>query len=153
MKQYACNIKSQHFPLIPKELEDQLRKGDEAVIKEYESKTLWYNSKAKPVIQESEQQATERQRFNKLSARWKKATWHFSLERQQVSNRTFHEILVMGESAIPFILEDIQKEPIQGWFYALELLSDEDHQTDKLSLDDLIKYWVKWGKEKGYISK
>jgi hypothetical protein len=150
MEKYSCNIKSQHLPLLSRDLEEQFRKGDEAVIKEYAPKKMfWYDTKPTPATQ----QKTERQRFNELSAKWKKATWHFSLERQQVSHRTFHKILVMGDPAIPFILEDIQKEPIQGWFYALELLSDEDHQTGELSLDDLIKYWVKWGKEKGYTSK
>ncbi len=152
MKPFTCTIKSKHFPKISKELDEKFRKGDESIIKQY-GKSLWYNSQAMPVIQESKQQRTERQRFNELSANWKKATWHFSLERQQIAHRTFHKILTMGDPAIPFILEDIQKEPIQGWFYALELLSGEDHQTARLSLDGLVDYWVKWGKEKGYISK
>ena len=93
-----------------------------------------------------------KQEFATLAKTWKKATAHFSLVRQQITHISFLRIIALGEKVIPFILEELKREPMQGWFTALQAISNEDNIDLKASsYKEAIECWVNWGKDKGYL--
>ena len=64
-------------------------------------------------------------KFLRLSNEWKRDTGHLSLISQIAAHPSYHDIIAMGESAIPLILRDLETEP-NHWFSALSAIADAE---------------------------
>ena len=89
------------------------------------------------------------ERFLRLSTEWKRDTGHLSLVSQIAAHPSYQSIIAMGESAIPFILRDLEKEP-SHWFSALSAIADEGPEIpvhEKGDVGAISEAWIKWGNE------
>lgn len=91
-------------------------------------------------------------RFHNLTEKWKEETLLTSSVNEIESNKSYLEIIDMGEKALPLIFQDLKSEP-KFWFSALEKITGYN-PVDK-SHRGIIKFmtedWLKWGEEHGYI--
>jgi hypothetical protein len=91
-------------------------------------------------------------KFHNLAKKWKEETLITSSVSEIVSNRSYLDIIDMGEKILPLIFQDLKSDPA-FWFCALEKLTgcnpiEKSHRGFiKLMKED----WLKWGKENGYI--
>ena len=67
----------------------------------------------------------------------------------------YQAIIAMGESAIPYILEDMRREPVADWFWALGFIArhlsppNTDNIAGKVKL--MAKEWIQWGIDRGFL--
>lgn len=87
--------------------------------------------------------------FDGLAEEWKSATWHISSVRRRISHPAYLKIIGMGKEALPFIFDDMRKEPAH-WFWALEAITRENVAPDCTSLREVHEAWLDWGKAHGY---
>jgi hypothetical protein len=90
--------------------------------------------------------------FNKLSTQWKSETQHLSSMHKIVENPNYQEIIAMGEVALPFIFQSLQKSP-DHWFYALREITGDNpiKSEDAGNLPKMTQSWLNWAYEKGYL--
>ena len=95
--------------------------------------------------------AETRQRFRRLASQWKEESRFLSNTAQMAMLRPYQAIIGMGESALPFILEELEREPDQ-WFWALQMITDSDpvRPEDKGNFRKMSKAWIEWGEQQGY---
>ena len=98
-----------------------------------------------------------RERFQRLKKQWKDETGHWSMMSCIVSNPAYQEIIEMGNDALPFIFEELERDP-DWWFHALHMITktipsregieeDEWLGVVKLDLEKLTEVWLKWWKD------
>lgn len=65
---------------------------------------------------------------------------------------TYQQIIGMGECAVPFILEELRREP-DLWFWALKSITGSDPVPPELAgnIDEMARCWVEWGLAEGLI--
>jgi hypothetical protein len=66
-----------------------------------------------------------RGRFQRLAAEWKEQSRYLSNTAQMAMLKPYQRIIGMGLPAVPFILEELRREPNQ-WFWALEAITEEN---------------------------
>lgn len=89
-------------------------------------------------------------KFRSLATQWSRDTEHLSSVKKAIMNRSYQRILTLGEKAIPCILREMEHNP-DHWFYALEIISDENPVSPEDDFDGAVAAWLSWGKVKGYI--
>ena len=94
-------------------------------------------------------QAKLRKLFEAFAEEWKSDTWHISSVRKRISHPAYLKIIGMGKDALPFIFDDMRKEP-SHWFWALEAITREDLAPNATSLTEVHDAWLEWGKSHGY---
>src|SRR5437764_8781182 len=91
--------------------------------------------------------AEVRDRFERLAREWKERSRYLSNTAQMAMLKPYQRIIGMGEQAIPFILQELQREPDQ-WFWALEMITEENpippEAAGKVRL--MAQAWIEWGK-------
>jgi hypothetical protein len=87
--------------------------------------------------------------FNELAKIWRDETWHSSSLRRRVSHPAYLKIIGIGTPAIPWILEELRKEP-DYWFAALEAITREDPAPYTDGASRLRDAWLAWGERRGY---
>ena len=92
-------------------------------------------------------------RFNALAERWKLETGHLSNLAKSFKHPAYREILAMGTSAIPLILNDIRQNGPYHWFDALNALTGEnpvpsEHMGD---VSKMTEAWMQWGMDHGHL--
>jgi hypothetical protein len=94
-----------------------------------------------------EQQAT----FHTLVERWKKETAHQSNVAKRALHPAYQEIIGMGESAVSLLLEELRRDPDDG-FWALHAITGANHvpAASRGNLHAMAAAWLQWGREKGY---
>jgi len=92
-------------------------------------------------------------KFARLSQEWKADRHASSLARDLVSRPAYLRIIGMGRDALPLILQELAKAP-DHWFVALKAIADEDpvRPESRGRMRDMTEAWLKWGREKGYVS-
>ena len=107
------------------------------------------NHSAEPTVQEE----LTRERFHRLANEWKERSRFLSNTAQIAMLPSYQRIIGMGLAAVPFILEELQREPRQ-WFWALEAITEANpvppEAAGKVRL--MAQVWIDWGKQQGYIS-
>ena len=107
-----------------------------------------YGQYADGVVVEQE----DRERFAKLADHWERETVFLSFTDQVIAHPAHREIVNMGESAIPLILERMNA---RGglWFHALKEITGENpvKQGDRGKVPVMQETWLKWGEANGYI--
>jgi hypothetical protein len=64
----------------------------------------------------------------------------------------YQQIIGMGEEAIPFILQELQKKTAH-WFWALKSITGEDPvpSNQRGRMDQMRDAWLRWGNKQGYL--
>jgi hypothetical protein len=98
-------------------------------------------------------QMSTQERFQRLAAEWKQQSRYLSNTAQMAMLKPYQRIIGMGSSAIPLILEELQREPDQ-WFWALEAITEEDPvpPQDAGKVRAMAQAWIEWGKQRGYLA-
>ena len=93
-------------------------------------------------------------RFQRLAAEWKQQSRYLSNTAQMAMLRPYQRIIGMGWSAVPLILEELQREPDQ-WFWALEAITEVDPvpPEDTGEVRSMAQAWIEWGKRQGYLGR
>ncbi len=86
-----------------------------------------------------------RQRFKELAEQWHQETDHLSSITDIVLNFNYQRIIGMGSSAMPLILEELQKSG-GHWFWALRAISGEEpvDAADRGNASKMKEAWVNW---------
>lgn len=94
-----------------------------------------------------------RERFVRHAAQWKAESVHMSNVAQMALLKSYQSIIGMGDSAVPLLLEELQREP-DNWFWALEAITLENPVPPEANgrIDEMARAWVEWGRAKGYIA-
>lgn len=89
------------------------------------------------------------ERFWELARRWSEETAFYSMSWQLVKHPAYREIVAMGETAVPWILREMEHGTAR-WFYALEDITGEDPVTDAESgnFAQVREAWLAWGRER-----
>ena len=92
-----------------------------------------------------------RQRFTQLADQWERETVFMSNPARAAKHPAHREIVSMGESAVPLLLERMQA---QGghWDYALADITGADpvKRSDWGNIAAIQASWLKWGEANGY---
>jgi hypothetical protein len=101
---------------------------------------------------EQKRQAAER-RFLKLAEQWKKETVYLSSVLKKAMHPAYQSIIGLGEPAVPFILEDLKRDPAD-WFWALTAITGENpaQEASAGNVEEMAEAWLRWGRERGLIS-
>src|SRR5436309_7003881 len=105
-----------------------------------------------PTAAQSAGKATPRERFQRLAAEWKEQSRYLSNTAQMAMLKPYQRIIGMGLPAVPFILEELQREPNQ-WFWALEAITEENPVPPDAAgnVRLMAQAWIEWGKRKTLI--
>ena len=92
-------------------------------------------------------------RFRRLADEWKDKSKHLSNTAQMVMLRPYQRIIGMGRDALPYIFEELRREPDQ-WFWALEAITEENPVPAEAAgnVRRMAEAWIKWGKQQGIVS-
>ena len=96
------------------------------------------------------------QKFDLLYQQWYNDTMMISNMTTILLHPSHLRIIGMGKDALPFILQKMADDPGSGhWFSALDaIVDDSPKELDEAHNDGrkMRDIWVKWGKERGYIT-
>ena len=96
-------------------------------------------------------ESADRERFRELADQWEIETVLLSNSEQAAEHPAHLEIVSMGESAVPLILERMQS---QGghWFHALREITNANpvKPEDRGNVGAMQAAWVEWGEDHGY---
>jgi len=94
-----------------------------------------------------------RQRFDQLAAEWKERSRFMSNAAQMAMLRPYQQIIGMGREALPLILEELQRQPMQ-WFWALEAITAENPVSPEAAgnVRLMAQAWIDWGKKHGLLT-
>jgi hypothetical protein len=90
--------------------------------------------------------------FLGLAKKWKNDTRNQSSISSVVMHAAYLDIIGLGESALPFILRDLQKEN-NHWFVALRAIAKTSpiKSEDAGKMKNMREAWLKWGMDNGYL--
>ena len=107
---------------------------------------------ASPLTAQTLEPSSPRERFQRFASEWQAKSRHMSNVMQMAMLRPYQKIIGMGMEAVPFILEELRREPDQ-WFWALEAITDENpvppEAAGKVTL--MAQAWIAWGEKNGLI--
>ncbi len=92
-------------------------------------------------------------RFLELASEWKRETRFVSNITRKSMHIAYQKIIGMGRVAIPLILQDLQKNGPNDWFWALHVITDVNPITEDIAGDmrAMTEAWLAWGKKTGYL--
>ena len=94
-----------------------------------------------------------RQKFTALASQGRQEVEALSSTVEMSKHPAYQEIIKMGEGVIPFLLEDLQQNPLY-WLPALGQIAQENpvlpEQRGKIK--QMAQAWLNWGIQKGYIA-
>ncbi len=94
----------------------------------------------------------DRERFAELADRWERDTFFVSNSSLAVKHPAHREIISMGESVVPLILERMRRE--RGhWFFALHAITGANpvNPADRGKVVVMQQAWLQWGEANGYV--
>jgi len=92
----------------------------------------------------------DRVKFRRLASQWMHDTEGISIHSRAIMHRAYQQIIGMGATAIPLLLEALRDQP-DHWMWALSVLSDEDPARNARTFTQARAAWLHWGAEKGYL--
>jgi hypothetical protein len=94
-----------------------------------------------------EKESLNRALFEKLAKEWRDETKFTPTLKKMVMHRAYQRIMALGWIMVPYILEDLEKNGPDHWFWALHFITDEDPAKGATTIDDAAAAWIKWGRE------
>lgn len=100
----------------------------------------------------SREKISLKEKFHTLKAKWEEETSFLSSISEIAMHPDYQKIIGMGEQAIPFILNEMRKNP-GHWFWALKSISGENPVPPELKgkIKEMTISWLQWGKNRSYI--
>lgn len=90
------------------------------------------------------------QRFRALADKWRQERGITSSITKMVLSPSYQHIIAMGETAVPFILRELESEgdDPDHWFWALEMITGADPVPVQAYGDTLqmARVWLEWAK-------
>jgi hypothetical protein len=93
-------------------------------------------------------------RFDFLVREWKQRESPSSSAMELAMHPAYQKIIGMGPVAIPWVIEELEKEP-DHWFWALHCLTggvDPVAATDRGDIEAMSQAWVLWARDNGIRS-
>ena len=91
-----------------------------------------------------------RHEFIILARIWRLDAAGHSISRRKTSHPAFRLIVEMGEPALPWILEEVERES-GFWHIALEEITGHDAAAEAADPQQAREAWLHWGRESGLI--
>jgi hypothetical protein len=91
-----------------------------------------------------EEQALLASRFYTLVQQWKKETAHYSVIARRYQHEAYKKILRLGSAAVPYILEELRRNP-DRWFSALVKLTGANPAEHAKTFYEAVDKWIAWG--------
>lgn len=90
------------------------------------------------------------QRFRELVAQWKQGTRFLSSIHEMVSHPAYLQIIGMGKEAVPWLLEELRREP-DHWFVALQAITGTNPIPPSAcgDVENMAEAWPSWGEQHG----
>ena len=90
-------------------------------------------------------------RFRELVRQWQEATLLMSSITDMATHPAYQQIIGMGQTALPWILDELRREPDQ-WFWALKAITGEDPvpNSDRGNVPQMTQAWLNWAHDRGY---
>ena len=92
-----------------------------------------------------------RDTFNNYISKWKNETGNMLVTNHIYENKWFLKTISLGTVIIPIILNDLQSDPTKYRFNQLLSTLTDKTPPKNLSYDQLIDFWLDYGKRMGYI--
>lgn len=91
--------------------------------------------------------------FTNLASQWTQAVEGMSSTVEMAKHPAYQKIVSMGQSVVPFLLEDLCQNPIY-WLSALRQITKENpvQPEHKGKIKLMAEDWLNWGKQKGYVA-
>lgn len=89
--------------------------------------------------------------FRNLAEEWKASRGPATTVRMMTGHPAYKAIIELGESAVPLLLEELDREP-DHWFAALRSITGVNpvRPEDRGNLEKMAASWIEWGRETGY---
>ena len=88
-----------------------------------------------------------RERFSRYIRSWKKETLFSSSIKDKIAHPEYQNIIKMGKQAVPFLLEELDKDPNHAIFIALRRTANEDPTSPEMGFWEAVMAWKEWAKE------
>jgi hypothetical protein len=91
-------------------------------------------------------------RFQLLAEKWKEESKFLAFSKETAQLPNYQAIIVMGKTVLPYILEDMQKQP-NHWFAALKAITGVNPvlKEHRGNIQFMTNDWLLWGKENHII--
>jgi hypothetical protein len=91
-------------------------------------------------------------RFQLLAEKWKEESKFTAFAKDSVQLPDYQSIIIMGKTVLPYILEDMQKQP-NHWFAALKAITGENPVLNEHNgnIQSMTNDWLLWGKKNQII--
>lgn len=93
-------------------------------------------------------------RFNSLVATWKHDTVFSSSVSEITSNKSYLQIIALGEKALPYIFKSMTEEP-HHWFVALTSITggvNPIKSEHRGNISQMTSDWLNWAKREKYVA-
>lgn len=96
--------------------------------------------------------AEDAEKFTRLVTRWRQETQALSSDSDIVANFAYHQIMGMGERALPLIFEEMEAHGGR-WFWALRAITGENpvRPEDRGNVRRMTETWLKWARDHKYV--
>jgi hypothetical protein len=100
-----------------------------------------------------EQRQDVERRFRDLASEWAELTAYRSNMGGLRHHPVYHELIALGEAAIPLILGELERKPSVAWFGLLAAITGEDPIPPELAghVAAMAGAWLEWGRGRGYL--
>lgn len=94
----------------------------------------------------------ERQKFQRLANQWREQTRALSSDSDIVANFAYHQIIGMGERALPLIFDEMQAHGGR-WFWALRAITGDNpvRPEDRGNVRRMTQTWLEWARRHDYV--
>jgi len=135
-------------PEIP-EIEPDLYDWGISQLASPEQMESWYHNTH--VVASADVSDNLQARFLRLREEWIRGTADCSILSQIVLHPAYQQIIAMGPSVIPLILQSLVDET-DHWFWALKVLNrGNDVAEGSLTMREAAVSWIDWGRKGGYL--
>ena len=92
-----------------------------------------------------------RKRFQHLATAWRARKSHSSCVEDMAMDSSYQQIIGLGPSAVPLILEELEDRP-EHWFWALHAITGANPvpARSRGKIRAMASAWLRWGKKQGY---
>jgi hypothetical protein len=91
-------------------------------------------------------------KFARLASQWREETRALSSDSDIVANFNYHQIMGMGERALPLIFDEMEAHGGR-WFWALRAITGENpvRPEDRGNVRRMTEAWLEWARERKYV--
>jgi hypothetical protein len=89
-------------------------------------------------------------RFNALYKQWQMETAFLSNVNQIIQNSNFKQLVSLGPSAVPYIIDEIKLNP-SNLVWSLNLILNKRISKENVTVSQACSLWVKWWEKQSTI--